>query len=259
MAIEVTAGLEVGLGEIERNAFEVLINLTDLRFNQVKDALGLPTPNKLGPQTLATFVARAKGKLDLSDAGINHFKDQHGLGNTGALKGVIGRQTASEIVDQILPAPEPNDRKINPAGLALVKEFEGLERKIPSRPGFVIAYRDIVNVLTIGYGHTSGVRVGQVISFAEAEDLLRLDLAEAEDGVTQLVRVPISDNQFAALVSFAFNLGVASLAGSTLLRKVNAGDTAAAANEFLKWANAGGHPSAGLLRRRKAERALFLS
>lgn len=141
--------------------------------------------------------------------------------------------------------------KISNKGIALIKEYEGCKLK---------AYRCSANVLTIGYGSTgSHVKEGVVITQAEAEELLKKDLVRFEDGVTKLVSVPITQSMFDALVSFSFNLGLGNLKSSTLLKKVNAGDKAGAANEFGKWTKAGGKVLAGLVRRREAERQLFLS
>ncbi|MEM0979295.1 MAG: lysozyme [Cyanobacteria bacterium P01_H01_bin.58] len=144
---------------------------------------------------------------------------------------------------------------MNNDGLTLVKGFEGLELQ---------AYRDSVGVWTIGYGHTSAagppdVYAGQSITEAEAEAILKRDLELFERGVRDLVQVGLNSNQFSALVVFSFNVGLGALADSTLLRKLNAGDYAGAANEFPRWVKAGGQTLAGLVRRREAEKALFLS
>lgn len=139
---------------------------------------------------------------------------------------------------------------MNAAGIKLIKAFEGCKLK---------AYRDIVGVLTIGYGHTGAdVFEGQVITQEEAERLLRDDLEAFEVGVARLVKVSLTENQFAALVSFAYNLGLRALGGSTLLKLLNKGDPEGAALEFTKWSHAGGRVVAGLVRRREAEKALFL-
>ena len=140
--------------------------------------------------------------------------------------------------------------RINEIGLNLIKDFEGLRLN---------AYQDAVGVWTIGYGHTSTAYPGQRITTTQATALLRQDVANFENAVTRAVRVPITENQFAALVSFAYNVGSGALNSSTLLRKLNAGDTFGAANEFLRWNRAGGRVLAGLTRRREAERSLFLS
>jgi lysozyme len=140
---------------------------------------------------------------------------------------------------------------ISQKGIDLITEFEGFI----GHP-----YKDAVGVLTVGYGHT-GPDVRQIgnISQAEGRALLAKDLIRYEDGVKKSVKVKINQNQFDALVSFAYNVGTGALASSTLLKKLNAGDKRGAADEFLKWDKAGGRVLAGLTRRRKAERALFLS
>jgi len=92
----------------------------------------------------------------------------------------------------------------------------------------------------------------------EAEDLLQSDLRKFEGGVIQYVAVSMNQNQFDALVSFAFNLGLANLKGSTLLRLLNHGQYTEAAEQFLRWNKAGGMALPGLTRRRAAERDLFL-
>jgi len=144
--------------------------------------------------------------------------------------------------------------KTNQRGLDLVKSFEGL---------FLKAYVCPAGVLTIGYGHTGlqhkdgTVYPGRVITKEKAEELLRYDLNQFERRVETFVKVPLTGDQFSALVSFDFNTG--ALHKSTLLKKLNAKDYKGAADEFLKWTRGGGRILNGLVRRRKAERALFLS
>ena len=140
-------------------------------------------------------------------------------------------------------------------GIALIKEFEGCK---------LTAYQDSVGVWTIGYGWTQPVdgkpiRAGMMIKQEAAERLLQVGLVSYESDVSRLVKVSLTQGQFDALVSFTYNLGARSLSTSTLLRKLNAGDYAGAANEFLRWNKAGGKVLNGLTRRREAERALFLS
>ena len=152
------------------------------------------------------------------------------------------------------PIPQGATAQINVDGLKIVKDFEGLE---------LTAYQDSVGVWTIGYGHTAAagppeVYPGQTITEAEAEEILKRDLRLFEKGVRDLVPVSISSNQFSALVSFSFNVGLGALADSTLLRKLNAGEYQGAASEFPRWVRAGGISLPGLVRRRNAERALFL-
>lgn len=140
-------------------------------------------------------------------------------------------------------------------GIALIKEFEGCK---------LTAYQDSVGVWTIGYGWTQPVdgkpiRAGMTIKQETAERLLKTGLVSYEIAVSRLVKVSLTQGQFDALVSFTYNLGARSLSTSTLLRKLNAGDYAGAADEFLRWNKAGGKVLNGLTRRREAERALFLS
>lgn len=141
-------------------------------------------------------------------------------------------------------------RTINKAGLNLIKRFEGLELK---------AYKCPAGVWTVGYGHTGpDVLPNMTITQSEANDLLAADLLRFEAGVAKLVTVSLNDNQFSALVSFAFNVGLKALEKSTLLRHLNAGRPAMAAREFLRWNKAGGVELEGLKRRRQAEMELFL-
>jgi GH24 family phage-related lysozyme (muramidase) len=139
-------------------------------------------------------------------------------------------------------------------GIALIKEFEGCK---------LTAYQDSVGVWTIGYGWTQPIdgkpiRAGMTINQETAERLLKTGLVSYESDVSRLVKVGLTQGQFDALVSFTYNLGARSLSTSTLLRKLNAGDYAGAADEFLRWNKAGGKVLNGLTRRREAERDLFL-
>ena len=106
-------------------------------------------------------------------------------------------------------------RAVNQAGIDLVKEFEGFRSD---------AYTCPSGKLTIGYGHTKGVSRDSQISLEEAEELLIEDLREAGEKVSFLIHVPLSDNQYAALASFTFNLGPFALLRSTLRKKLNQGD-----------------------------------
>lgn len=136
------------------------------------------------------------------------------------------------------------------AAIDLVKRSEGLR---------LSAYRDVGGLPTIGYGHTSGVQMGQTITQKHADQLLADDLDIAGVHVEQLVKVPLSQGQFDALVDFVFNLGFARLRDSTLLRVLNKGDYQAAAQQFRFWVMAAGKVMPGLVTRRAAEAALFIS
>lgn len=132
----------------------------------------------------------------------------------------------------------------------LVKSFEGLRHA---------AYKCPAGIWTIGYGTTSGVKPGDVVSSMEAERLLAGDLAKAARAVSRRVAVDINQNQFDALCSFTYNVGRLALAGSTLIRLLNQGNYPGAADQFLRWDKADGATLPGLTRRRQAERELFLS
>jgi lysozyme len=131
--------------------------------------------------------------------------------------------------------------------LALIKEFEGCR---------LDAYDDGTGTWTIGWGHTPATP-GETITQEQADELLMQDLREFERCVNDAVSHSITPNQFAALVSFAYNLGCESLMGSTLLRYVNAGKYDLAQGEFGKWIYADGQELEGLVRRRAAEAQLF--
>jgi lysozyme len=134
-------------------------------------------------------------------------------------------------------------------GIAMTKGFECLRLK---------AYQDVAGVWTIGYGHVGPQAcAGRTITEVEADSLLREDLAEAVACVNRSVNVKVCQAQFDALVDFCFNAGRGSFLGSTLLKKVNAGDFPGAAAQFGLWVHAGGEVVPGLVRRRKAEAAMF--
>ena len=140
--------------------------------------------------------------------------------------------------------------KISAAGIELLKQFEGCR---------LTAYQDSVGVWTIGFGTTTGVKEGQTISQVKAEEYLRFDLAIFEKAVTESLKVPVNQNQFDALVSFTYNVGVSAFRSSTLLNLINEKtDKKVVAAEFSKWVKAGNQTLPGLVSRRKAESELFL-
>lgn len=146
-------------------------------------------------------------------------------------------------------------RKIAKPGLELIKSFEGLRLK---------SYLCPAKIATIGYGTTkypNGKKVSlgdPEITELQAAEYLEHEINEKAAGVEKYVTVAINQNQFDALVSFAYNLGVGALQKSTLIRLLNAGDVSGAAEQFLRWTKASGKELPGLLRRRQAERSLFL-
>jgi len=278
MSEVIIQGLDRNTLDIEENhALDILINISLDNFNQVKQRLELDVPGVVGRTTLDKFVAFCQQKgLGLSEAGVNTFKNANGLGNLGLLQGVIGPQTAGVYFDVLMSVapPPPGGRRINDAGLELVKEFEGLHSRVfqsgPRRGQLLpndglTAYFDPVRVPTIGWGNIDSVTATdvdvKVITLLDAENLLRADLKGAEDAVSDLITVSLNDNEFSALVSFTFNLGAGALQDSTLRRRLNGGDdrVSIANGEFRKWVLAGGNALPGLVRRRQAERDLFLS
>ena len=141
-----------------------------------------------------------------------------------------------------------NEMETSQNGIDLIKEFEGCR---------LVAYQDSVGVWTIGYGHTKDVWEERLIIKKTAETLLKQDLKEFEDYVEAIVEVPLTQNQFDALVAWTFNLGPTNLSESTLLKKLNAGDYDSVPSEMKRWNKAGGEVLEGLVRRREAEAALF--
>lgn len=142
--------------------------------------------------------------------------------------------------------------KTSENGRRFIEVFEGL---------FLHTYDDGTGVLTIGYGHTSAagppkVARGQTITEAQADQILSDDLAAVEKNVARCIKVPMTQEQFDALVSFDFNTG--SLAKSSIDDKINAGNVSAAMATLLQYDHAGGRQMAGLTRRRQAERLVFI-
>ena len=140
-------------------------------------------------------------------------------------------------------------------GLSLIKSFEGYHTRLPD--GGCTAYYCPAGVVTIGYGCTEGIRMGMVWTHDQAEAALRVEIAKFAAAVTRLVTVPMNQNQYDALVSFAYNCGEGALAHSTILRKFNAGDADGAAQAFGMWVKGGGRVLPGLVTRRAREAALF--
>ena len=140
--------------------------------------------------------------------------------------------------------------KTSPKGITLIKEFEGLRLKAYKCPG---------GVWTIGYGHTAGVKPGMVITEAQAEEYLKEDLFSCENAVNNQ-KLYINQNQFDALVSLIYNIGIGNFQKSTLLRKarVNPNDNSIM-DEFLKWVYSKGRVLPGLQRRRLREMKLYFS
>lgn len=139
--------------------------------------------------------------------------------------------------------------KTSPAGIDLIKKFEGFSP---------VVYNCPAGYPTIGYGHR--IKQGEVftkLAEHQATALLMRDLVTFEQAVTLLVKVPLTQGQFDALVSFTYNLGIAALKRSTLLKRLNDKNYEQAADNFMRWVHADGVKMKGLERRRAAEWALF--
>ena len=139
---------------------------------------------------------------------------------------------------------------LNKNGENLIKRFEGCRLK---------AYKCPAGVWTIGYGHTGNVRADDVITQIEADELFKRDIAVHEDNVKRLVKVPLTQGQFNALVSFEFNVGYGAFSNSTLLKLLNAQNYEGAGKQFSRWVYAGDRVLEGLIKRRQAETEMFLS
>lgn len=141
-------------------------------------------------------------------------------------------------------------RHINERGLALIKQFEGCKLR---------AYFCPAKILTIGYGSTgTHVKAGMEITEPEAELLLKRDLKRFEAGVEELIGdTPTTSDQFSAMVSLAFNIGLSAFARSTVLKRHKVGNPLGASRAFGMWIKGGGQILPGLIRRREAEAALY--
>lgn len=132
----------------------------------------------------------------------------------------------------------------------LVAQFEGVRLE---------AYQDQRGIWTIGYGHTYSAEPGKTCTIEQAKNWLFTDLMIADQAVNKSVAISVNQNEFDAMVSLAFNIGGSAFEHSTLVDMLNKHDIMGAANQFLVWCKTNGQTNAGLVRRRTAERKLFLS
>lgn len=157
-----------------------------------------------------------------------------------------------DAVKKMLGVPEL--MAVSAKGIDLICSFEGLR---------LTAYDDGVGVWTIGFGtikYPNGVRVkrGDTCTLEQAKSYMKYDLIEFEHTVNSLVKVPLNQNQFDALVSLTYNIGSGAFKSSTLLKKLNLSDYKGAADQFDVWVNAGGKRMQGLANRRAKEKEFFL-
>ena len=184
-----------------------------------------------------------------------------GTGDSGPASegGTATTEFSGDLPSSVGGEPGETPRILSKNGVRLIQAFESCERALGG--GKFRAYYDPVGVLTIGWGHTN--HLGQafdedtVWTQQECDGAFRNDMKYFEAAVTKLVKVPLNQNQFDALVSFSYNCGETNLAQSTLLKLVNVGDFAGAAKEFGKWVKAKGIVLKGLVRRRASEALLF--
>lgn len=141
---------------------------------------------------------------------------------------------------------------ISDKGIKFIQKWEGLS---------LTPYKDVAGYWTVGYGHLMDKNddTTRKISLFEAEELLKKDLSWAERVVNDYVKVPISQNEYDALVSFVYNVGKNAFIKSTLLKKLNLDDKNGASNEFKRWVRAGGKVIKGLQNRRESEKNLFVN
>ena len=228
-------------------------------FDRIVRLLGF-TSHTPDEREFATAVARWQRSQGLTDDGIigpNTWARMSAM--LGTTPPSPASQTPATHGQVGLPAATPGGLVLSDAGLRLIADFEGF------RPNL---YNDAAGHCTIGYGHLvhRGVCNGSEpdefrrpagITQGRAFEMLRADAAQAARAVNRLVRVPLDQNQFDALVSFTFNVGEGALRDSTLLKELNAGRYDAVPREMNRWTRAGGQVLAGLVRRRAAEGAMF--
>jgi lysozyme len=168
---------------------------------------------------------------------------------------LLFKRATSPTIEQTEKLMSDSTRHINQAGLDLIKSSEGLRLEAYPDPGTG------ASPITIGYGTTGpDIKLGMTISKEQAEEFLKRDCEKFEKQVSEMVTVPISDNAFAALVCFTYNVGAGSLKSSTLLKLLNSGaHPEEVGSQFLRWNKANGKTLPGLTIRRQAEKDLFLT
>ena len=157
-------------------------------------------------------------------------------------------QTSQKTSQQTTKQIQVNNLRLDAEGLNLIKRWEGLRLE---------AYLCSANVWTIGYGHTKTAKPGMKITEEKANELLREDVRKFENLINRIVTVPLTQNQFNALVSWAFNVGENAVKNSTLIRKLNSGDYDAVPFELMRWNKINGQVNRGLTNRRAAEVGLW--
>lgn len=184
---------------------------------------------------------------------VKNFQSKNGLVSDG----VVGNRTWDVLLNKNTPNISIQDKQkysLSDNGMKLLEQFEGLRLE---------AYLDSASIATIGWGsikypNGNKVKLGDKITKSQAKEYKLHDLKEFESTVNTSVKVPLTQNQYDALVSLSYNIGSGAFKNSTLLKKLNSGDYKGAAEQFLVWNKAGGKKVQGLVNRREAERNLFI-
>jgi lysozyme len=201
-------------------------------------------------QSLASIKSVAAPAYEAVGSALKPINDGVALFVNNLGRAVTGKKMAPTL-DAYWKMKDKESTAPSASGLDLIKKFEGNKLK---------AYSDAVGVQTIGYGHTGpDVHPGMKITQAQADAFLYADSVKFSNGVNKLVTTKINQNQSDALTSLSYNIGLGAFAKSTLLRKLNAGDTAGASEQFKVWNKGGGAVLQGLVNRRAEEAKLFNS
>lgn len=160
------------------------------------------------------------------------------------------KSPATKKIEPSLEIPSVTQKKseTNQACIDIIKDSEGVRLNAYKGPG---------GHWLIGYGHKAGVKQGMTINAPQAEVLLKADLLKIENQMHKLVKVPVNNNQFSALVCLGYNIGMGNLYKSTLLRLLNKADYTGASEQFSVWRKAAGKVNAHLVQRRAKEKSLF--